>query len=199
MLLLLVAPISLISCEQELQITEPSQAAGQPQPTATDVATRQGAEPTMTPGRGQPTQGQLDPFEANQGYGGFNDISLRISADRRYTDAGEPVRIRFTAINVGDIGVSFESEEGPIMDILVRYNPGGRDVIRDWWSEGHQITPKMNSFELAPGESRTIEMTWIPPDRIYSQPVGLRGILHDQHGKTDAWTSLCVEDGCAEY
>ncbi len=83
------------------------------------------------------------------------------------------------------------------MDILVRYRSGGTNRIMDWWSEGRQITPEMRKLELGPGESKTIEMTWIPPDMIYGIFVDLIGVFHDQHGKTDVWTSLCVEDGCA--
>ena len=167
----------------------------QPTPTETGPPTEALPSPTAT----EEAADELAPFEENIDRWGIGNLGIAISADRRYVDAGEPVRIRFTVINRGDETEVIESEEGPIMDILVRHRSGSTDLTRDWWSEDRQITPEMRRLELGPGESKTIEMTWVPPDRIYNEPVDLFGILHDQHGKTDAWTYLCVEDGCAEY
>jgi hypothetical protein len=102
-------------------------------------------------------------------------------------------------VNHWDETEVLESEEKPILDIMVRYQPGLTDVIRDWCSEGREITPEMRKLKLGPGESRTIEMTWIPPDIGYGTSVDLFGVFHDQYSETKVSTELCVEDGCAEY
>ena len=190
--LLLVAVLP-IGCEQQPAPTATVQATPQPTPTETSQPTEVLPSPTATQG----TTGELQPFEVNEARRRLSDLSLIISSDRRYVNAGEPVRIRFTVVNNGDAEEIREAEEGPIMDILVRYRSGGSNRIMDWWSDGREITPEMRRLELGPSESRTIEMTWIPPDMIYAVFVDLSGVFHGRYRDTDVWTYVCVEDGCA--
>jgi hypothetical protein len=140
------------------------------------------------------SNGELGPFEMNQHSRRVDDFGIIISADRFYTGAEEPVRIRFTVTNDGDDEEFRESEEGPVMDIRVGY----RGEISDWWSDGREITPEMKKLELTPGETRTIEMTWIPPDIDYSTSVDLVGVFRGPHRDTKVHTELCVDDGCAD-
>jgi hypothetical protein len=142
--------------------------------------------------------GQLQPFEINQNPRWRDDFSIIISADRRAADAREPIRIRFTVINYGDDHEIRKAEEGPVLDILVRYNFGSRN-FEEWWSEGREIMPEMRTLELGPRESKTIEWTWTAWDEDYMAPIDIYGVFHDEYHETKVQTTICIEEGCGEY
>lgn len=163
----------------------------QPTPTATFQPTEPLPSPTATE-----EPGEWQPFEVNQyPYGGHDDIQTIISADRCYAEPGDPVRIRFTVVNHGDETEVLESEEKPILDIKVRYYRGSDEILW-WWSEGREITPEMRRLELASGESKTIQMTWIP-SKGYGPWIQLLGVFNDQYGEHRKYgVDVCVD--CSE-
>ena len=94
--------------------------------------------------------------------GGQGGLRLELWASKERASVGESIDIVFTVKNVGDETEVIEIDDEPVMDILVRQ---GSDYKREaWWSDGREVTPEMRRLELAPGESKTIEMTWVPID-----------------------------------
>ena len=86
---------------------------------------------------------------------------LWVSQER--ASVGESIDLVFTVKNVGDETEVIEIDDGPVMDILV--GQGDHYEQEVYWSDGREITPEMRRLELAPGESKTIEMAWVPIGR----------------------------------
>ena len=66
--------------------------------------------------------------------------------------------------------------------------------IREYWSDGREITADMRRLELGPGESKTIEMTWIAEGSSFTG-ADIFGILKDEHRDYKVGISLCI-DSC---
>lgn len=124
----------------------------------------------------------------------YTDLELRLWISRDKPRVGQSVDIQFTVINHGTGRWVIELPEASVMDIKVGTGAGVRTWI--YWSDGREITPEMRRLGLAPGESKTIEMTWVPSkDELYtSTPIG--GILRLQEGGTaEAGTTINVGRG----
>jgi len=101
--------------------------------------------------------------------------------------------IRYTVENIRDQTevIQLEEKQEPVMDIQILFGPGG-DITKLYWSDGQEITPEMRRLELAPGESKIIEMTWVPDQKADGYPVWVSGILHREHRYQDASVMICV-------
>jgi len=101
--------------------------------------------------------------------------------------------IRYTVENIRDQieVIQLEEKQEPVMDILVGFGRG-EGGTRLYWSDGQEITPEMRRLELAPGESKTIEMTWVPDEKAEGYIVTVSGILHREHRYQDATVMICV-------
>ncbi len=86
---------------------------------------------------------------------------LWVSQER--ASVGDSIDIVFTVKNVSDETQVIEIDDGPVMDIVV--GQGSSYQREAWWSDVNEFTPEMSRLELDPGESRTIEMTWVPIGR----------------------------------
>lgn len=73
-----------------------------------------------------------------------------------------------------------ELKSKPVMDIRVHY--AGDEFAR--WSLQQPTNQNLNRLELKPGESRTIEMTWVPDNRAYGLPVNIQGLLSWSEDRT---------------
>jgi len=133
-----------------------------------------------------------EPKTATNGYG---DLELRLWISRDKPRVGQPVDIQFTVINHGTARWVIELPEASVMDIRVSTGAGIPRPI--YWSDGREITPEMRRLELAPGESKTIEMTWVPStDDKYATATPIGGILRLQEGGTaEAGTTINVGRG----
>ena len=132
-----------------------------------------------------------EPKTATNRYG---NLGLRLWISRDRPRVGQSVDIRFAVINRGPGDLVIELPEASVMDIEIGTGAGVPTWI--YWSDGREITPEMRRLELAPGESKTIEMTWVPStDELYtSTPIG--GILRLQEGGTaEAGTTINVGRG----
>lgn len=108
-------------------------------------------------------------------HGGFDRVGMILWADRTMFEEGESIELRFTVINDGDEGIVIEPDRGPVMDISLRFDPlTGFPEIH--WSDGRKMTPDMERLELGPGESKSIEMTWVA-DYSSCFPVAVVGTL----------------------
>ena len=120
-------------------------------------------------------------------------LGLTLWVSRSLPRVAEPVKIRYTVDNFGDQieVIQLEEKQEPVMDILIGFGPtGGRTRI--YWSDGREISPEMRGLELAPGESKTIEMTWVPDETAEGWIVTVLGILHREHRYQDASVMICV-------
>jgi len=84
-----------------------------------------------------------------------------------------------------------EEKQEPVMDILIGFGPTGGST-RLHWSDGREITPEMRRLELAPGESKTIEMTWVPDKKAMNNIVWIHGILNREQMYQDVSVDICV-------
>ena len=208
---LLVASASFVGCNQELQPTPMQRETpeAQPSPAAPTATPKPSPSPTATVKPGEERQvlaggegwafyeGDVPPFEANQKAWGIGQIGLITSADKYDMDAGESVKIRFTARNHTGKTVIIEPKEGPAMDIWVSYH---RASVRldEYWSDDREIPDEIRRLELLPGESRTLEWTWTSLERRYGSAVGVDGILYHPMQEVGVGIYVCVEHGCAE-
>jgi len=87
--------------------------------------------------------------------------------------------------------IQLEEKQEPVMDIQILFGPGG-DITTLYWSDGHEITPEMRRLELAPGESKTIEMTWMPDETAEGYIVSVQGILNREQSRQYVPVDICV-------
>jgi len=108
---------------------------------------------------------------------GSGNLRMTLWVSRSLPRVGEPVEIRYTVENPTDQTEVIQLEDKPVMDILILFGPGGH-ITNIYWSDGREITPEMRRLELAPGQSKTIEMTWVADKKAEGGPVSVHGILN---------------------
>ena len=130
---------------------------------------------------------------------GIGNLGLEIWASRTQLKAGESVDLRFTVFNRGGDTEMIWLEDESAMDIRL-YIGSSLPYKEINWSDGREITPEIRTLELAPGESKTIEMTWTAPEGAYGFPVDAHGILRERNrrsGEIDenaVFIGICVEN-----
>ncbi len=85
------------------------------------------------------------------------DLGLKIQVNQSILRANETVMVTFTLQNTGNRVLSYESLDTPVFDIIAEDVSSHKRYVT--WSIEH---PDLVAHEmkLAPGESRTIELTW---------------------------------------
>ena len=118
-------------------------------------------------------------------------LKLILWVSRERVIPGDEVEIRFTVKNTrGKVRV-VELEDKPVMDILINIRtPDNNSFPTTYWSDGQDITPEMRRLELAPGESRTIEMQWIAVEDSNYQ-AEIVGVMHGEHRDTRVVVGIC--------
>ena len=109
----------------------------------------------------------LIPKEPKREVYGQSGWRLELWVSQNPASVGEPIDIGFSVKNIDDETQIIEIDYGPVMDIKVRQGSVSKPEV--WWSDVNEVTPEMRRLELAPGESKTIEMTWVPPGTIGDQ------------------------------
>jgi hypothetical protein len=127
----------------------------------------------------------------------YNDLVLTVEANRSQARVGEPVQIRFTITNTGRQTEVVESNDKPVMDIIVQV-VGDRPLLV--WSEQN---PDQVSHHLQwqPGESKIIEWSWTPKQGdVYVgafRDIFLSGVLYwGPNRSQSASVTLCASNVC---
>ena len=81
--------------------------------------------------------------------------------------AGETVHLRATATNRGTEPFAVDLHDQPVLDLWVSGRVEGKPTILQRWSDGKPLTPDITGLALQPGQSKTIEMDWIPAASVY--------------------------------
>ena len=102
----------------------------------------------------------------------YNYMILRLSSDRSVAQIGEPVNVRFTITNEGgDTWIA--SPNTPVMDIVAS-SMDSAEILLTWSSKNPDKVS--HRLEWKPGESKMIELTWIPKQGdVY---IGYRRDIH---------------------
>jgi len=124
---------------------------------------------------------------------GSGNLGLTLWVSRSLPSVGQPVKIRYTVDNPTDRTevIQLEEKQEPVMDIEIHFGAGS-DWTTLYWSDGREITPEMRRLELAPGESKTIEMTWVPDEKAGGYPVSIRGIINREQMRQYVPVHICV-------
>ncbi len=120
-------------------------------------------------------------------------LGLTLWVSRSLPKVGQPVQIRHTVKNPTDHTevIQLEEKQEPVMDIRIHFGPlGGTTTL--YWSDGREITPEMRRLELAPGQSKTIEMTWVPDKRATNEIVWVSGMLNREQRSQHVPIDICV-------
>lgn len=123
-------------------------------------------------------------------------LVLKLESNQSRAHVGEPVQIRFTITNTDREPIEIESKNAPVMDIYVEVVGDGPLLT---WSG---LFPDQVSHRLRwqPGESKVIELTWIPkPGDIYDgeyHDIYLTGSLTRESGGTGAGVRICASNFC---
>ena len=127
----------------------------------------------------------------------YNNLVLKIEANRSQIRAGDSVQIRFTITNDGKQPVTIESTDIPVLDITVR-DFKSKQLLLSWATQN----PDKVSYrvEWKPGESKVLELVWTAlaePSYIPGQLVHISGGLN-VNGKLiqAAGVDVCVGLGC---
>ena len=134
---------------------------------------------------------------------GVHDIStidgivLELRANRSQAQVDVPVQIQFTIRNTSKKTIVFESQNSPVMDIVVKESGGG--LLLSWSDQNpDKVT---HHIEWKSGESKTIELTWLPkPGDIYvgyRRDIDLEGHLSSNSKSIrSASVRICASDIC---
>ncbi|MBI4786326.1 MAG: hypothetical protein HY782_04690 [Chloroflexi bacterium] len=95
--------------------------------------------------------------------GVVDDIRVELRASADCVQPGERVRLEAVVINESSTTVVVETRDQPVLDIWVG---GTAATPRFRWSDGKFLTSDITRLELRPGESKTIDMNWIPDSSI---------------------------------
>jgi hypothetical protein len=104
-------------------------------------------------------------------------LLLKIESDHSRVQVGEAIHIRFTTRNTGNEPIVVEYQDTPVMDIVILGI--GDQVLASWSSRNpEQLSHRL---EWKPGESKTIELIWIPTQADYDageyyRPLGVSRI-----------------------
>lgn len=123
------------------------------------------------------------PQEAKSGYRG-----VHLEANHSYGLLGEPVHIRFTVTNDTQAPIIVESEEKPMLDLQV-VGVANKRVYQSW--AALHPDQALHRVEWQPGESKVLEMDWIPTPEGASHIVGLDGQLN-QGSELVQGASVCT-------
>lgn len=124
---------------------------------------------------------------------GYNDFRMQLFANQKHVKVNEPVTITLNVKNVGKRVAVIESRDTPILDISAGELGGGK--IYAHWSLSHPDLVE-HRLELAPGESRSIQLTWTlqPEDRHISAVAGVSGALYEKSKEVQSVSVLlCIE------
>ncbi len=122
------------------------------------------------------------------------NLGLTLWVSRSLPSVGQPVKIRYTVDNFSDqIEVlQLEEKQQPVMDIYISFGAARDSMTTLYWSDGREITPEMRRLELAPGESKTIEMAWLPDEKADRSSVWVDGILNREQMRQYVPIHICV-------
>ena len=98
--------------------------------------------------------------------GRSDDVLVQLWVSSDCVQPGEVVKIRVTVTDTSALNQVIESSDQPVLDIVF----GNPDHPFLRWSDGKPLTSDLTRFELKPGESKSIEMDWVP-DSSFQGPV----------------------------
>jgi hypothetical protein len=127
----------------------------------------------------------------------YGRLVLSFHANRSQAEVGQPVQMQFAVKNTGLGSEVVESKDTPVMDIYVEVVGGG--VLLTWSSQNPDKVS--HRLEWQPGETKAIELTWIPKqgDVYYGtyRGVYLTGSLSGSSiGGHAAGVRICASDVC---
>lgn len=117
--------------------------------------------------------------------GGFvGDVLVSLSVGYHSIKVGQPLLIRLTAHNAGKELAVFQTTSKPVLDISIGATRPAEDKALPGlrWSDGKELTPELTRLELKPGESKTIELTWMPDEQYDRSIVYITGYLWFEKG-----------------
>lgn len=123
-------------------------------------------------------------------------LLLEIWVNTTDAEVGTPIQIRYTVTHTGDQTRVVELADRPVMDIVISFQSWQtqqRTVTR--WSDGQEITEELRRMSWEPGESKTLEMTWVVPELADDTTVRVGGTLRfgEREGEsTGAGVTICV-------
>lgn len=120
----------------------------------------------------------------------FGGLELKIESDRSSLKSGESVHIRFTTTNTGSRPIVIESQDTPVLDIILEEVPSRRKLTS--WADQHPDKASRR-VEWKPSESKMMELTWTysGKEHIFAD---FEGILSENSRKVQAiGVRLCLE------
>ena len=105
---------------------------------------------------------------------------------------GQTVHLRTTVTNKGARHQVIELNEKPVLDIVI----GNPEKSEKRWSAGRVLTPDQKRLDLAPGESKSIEMDWVAERMPYGVATVWGIFNYDNKGNykaplVDIWIESC--------
>jgi len=128
---------------------------------------------------------------------GIDSLILELYANRSHARVGEPIQMQFVITNRGRNHIIIESPDTPVMDIIVEVVAGPE--LLSWSAQNPDKVA--HRLELKPGESKIVELIWIPrQEDIYIgafRDVFLTGLLN-KDGKIvqSAGVTVCASNVC---
>lgn len=127
----------------------------------------------------------------------YDTLGLWLESDHTRAQPGSPIQIRYTVKNMGERAWILESQDTPVMDIVVDV-VGGTELFALSAQSPDKVAHRL---EWKPGESKVIELTWIPKQEdvrfgMYHD-VFLTGLLYN-NGKIvqSAGVIVCASNFC---
>ena len=127
---------------------------------------------------------------------GVGNLRLDVWVNTTQAQVGTTIQIRYRVTNTGDEPEIIELADRPVMDISIRFESQVTHehiVIR--WSDGREVTDDLRRLVWEPGETKTLEMTWIVDEQARDGIVHAGGLLRfgEREGEASGTSvAICV-------
>ncbi len=108
--------------------------------------------------------------------GAYNNLVVKIQVNRSFARVGESLQIRLTTINDANQPIVIESKDKFVLDIIVE-DLGNRQILTSWSAQNPDKAT--HRIEWKPGETKTMEIDWVPRPEENDRVVGIVGILSE--------------------
>lgn len=131
------------------------------------------------------------------GYRTDPDFRYMLWVSRKRFEIGEPLTIRFSVTNMGNEPIEIVLEDLAVMGIVITTDGLSKVVVRL-----PDMAESFSELHLNPGETRTIEMTWVPDNSVYQHRLTVWGGFNlDSEGRRGVTASveICHDGACYGY
>lgn len=127
----------------------------------------------------------------------YDTLGLWLESDHTRAQPGSSIQIRYTVKNMGERAWILESQDTPVMDIVVDV-VGGTELFALSAQSPDKVAHRL---EWKPGETKILELTWVPKQEElragYYYNIYISGLLYQDSKIVQSTTiRVCASNIC---